>query len=409
MTAALAQAPTPVAPSAPPLADCVKKLNQAVQEVDGELVERTDQIKMLFRGALSRTHVLLFGEGGVAKSMLLDQVSAHLPGHVFKTHFTEKMEPSMLFGPVDLAAMEQGIARYHTTNMLPDCRWAFGEELFDAMAGDLRMLLLILNEREFPNGLTVDKCPLDMFVGATNFEPNDRKLVAFCDRFGARSWVIEIVSDASWETVLDAQLEREAKQSKFLGKVTVLTEDEMAVLQHARANVVVPKDVKKAAIELKNAAKNEGLDFSARRFFEGMKIAQAQTIMRGATTMSKSDLVVFGDVLCNSKDEVATARKLVADYASASTKEARKFRKMFEPYEQELAAIRGRLAGGAPIQSADAAKLFDVGPALKKVIDQVQPAIDKTNANGGDASELVALMAEMESARDFVRVQALGG
>lgn len=398
------------------LAADVKTLHNAMREHSASLLEREGEVRIFWRGVLSKSHSIFYGEAGNGKSMVIDHGCSHLPQSpdpnrpwLFKTQFHDKMNPEELAGPIALTALERDELIHNTVGFLPDSRWVFGDELFDALAGTLRMLLMALNEREFRNGHMLMDLDLEAFWGSTNFEPTDPKLHAFQDRFPQRSWVEELVADQSWYTMAELALAARKGGGGYF-PTNVLDDDALKRLQLAAFNVDVPTDVLQKWLTLiREARGKELIGFSPRRAVMALFVAQAETILNGRSTMTVNDLVVVSDVFPDSREEQTTMEKLVADLASNTTKEARKFKDMLDPYTTELQGVREIINGGGRPDRDMAGRLFEIGPAIKEIVDQAQVVIDKANTNGDDSVELQAIVDEGNAARKFISTECLGG
>jgi MoxR-like ATPase len=149
-------------------------------------------------------------------------MSALTGGRYFERLLTRFSVPEELFGPLSLAALEEGkyirevrpsavpraaaccrhlahtpdpppsssLTHTHTRaqmqqvdGYLPTAECAFVDEVFKANSAILNALLTILNERLFDNGAERKKVPLLCLVGASNEMPESEELDALYDRF----------------------------------------------------------------------------------------------------------------------------------------------------------------------------------------------------------------------------------
>jgi MoxR-like ATPase len=166
------------------------------------LVERRSFVEATLLGAVAQEHVLVIGPPGTAKSQAVRQVAEAVGDKYFEYLVGKFTEPSELFGAVDLAELRNGRVVVDTTDMLPEARMAFLDEVFLGSSAILNTLLGILNERVYRRGHTVRQCPLRICVAASNELPTDPTLAAFADRFLVRVF-IEAVPDHSLDDLLE--------------------------------------------------------------------------------------------------------------------------------------------------------------------------------------------------------------
>src|SRR3954463_808475 len=165
-----------------------EKFLAARQELAAALIERDDEIDLVLTGLIAQEHVLLVGQPGTAKSLLLDAVLGWMHGLKFTVLLTKFSTPEEVFGPISVAGLKEDRYRRITTGKLPEADGAFGDEIFKASSAILNTLLRILNERVYDNGDGVlAPVPLKVFVGASNEWPHaqegGQELQALFDRF----------------------------------------------------------------------------------------------------------------------------------------------------------------------------------------------------------------------------------
>lgn len=102
----------------------VKKYTAVRNELKSELVERGIEIDLLTSCAIARVHLLLLGEAGVAKSMLVDQFFAHIENaQKFDILLSKNTLPEEVFGPPSMVGLENDEFRFVTKGMLPRPNW----------------------------------------------------------------------------------------------------------------------------------------------------------------------------------------------------------------------------------------------------------------------------------------------
>jgi MoxR-like ATPase len=176
-------------------------LRDALARLTRGLVGRDEQARCLLLAALCGEHVLLIGPPGTAKSELARRLRRQVGGRYFERLLTRFTVPEELFGPLSLAALDEGRYLREIDGYLPTASVAFLDEVFKANSAILNALLTLLNERAFDQGAQRIAVPLATLVAASNEVPDDASLRAFVDRFLFRCTVAP-VSDEAFESLL---------------------------------------------------------------------------------------------------------------------------------------------------------------------------------------------------------------
>ncbi|MFN7642864.1 MAG: AAA family ATPase, partial [Burkholderiales bacterium] len=83
-------------------------IRAALARLADGLVGRDEQARCLLLAALCGEHVLLIGPPGTAKSALARRLRALVGGRYFERLLTRFTVPEELFGPLSLAALDEG-------------------------------------------------------------------------------------------------------------------------------------------------------------------------------------------------------------------------------------------------------------------------------------------------------------
>src|SRR3954466_16213511 len=138
-------------------------------ELSAALIERDEEIDLVLTALVAQEHVLLVGQPGCAKSLLLDSLLGWAGGTRFSILLTKFSVPEEVFGPVSLAGLKEDRYRRVTTGRLPEAAFAFVDEVFKASSAILNTLLKLLNERVYDAGEGVARpVPLKLCVAASN-------------------------------------------------------------------------------------------------------------------------------------------------------------------------------------------------------------------------------------------------
>lgn len=376
--------------------------NAIVAELDTELVERRRETKLLVLSVIARANMILMGDAGTAKSMLVDQFMSHIKdANLYKTMVTKDTRPDQLFGPMDVAALRKGEYLRKIERKLPSAHLGFIDETTRASGVILDGCLNIINEHEFDNGSGIIDCPLWSLIGAANDWPGpDRTdLRAFLDRLGVRLVVDHVRTREGLLAVLDGQLIRNHDGQKTIAKThTTLTATEIESLQAEATTIGVPDHVREKLVELRGAAEAEGQITSLRRMFEGVRLMQAQAMLRGDTEVADTDLRLFEVVLPSSvnPNDLKIAAELTLAYASPLGKEAAERRQEFDGVLDDLGALEAKIDPNAVMptseQMGDAGK---ISHRLTNLHERVTETRGKAS-DDDDTTDLDTLIGDIE-------------
>lgn len=276
----------------------IKRLNSVKRNLKGLFTGRDKAIDLLLLATVCQEHLLLIGPPGTAKTAIINRYTELIDAQEFSYLLTRFTEPSELFGPLDVAAFQQGTYHICTEGMLPEAQIVFLDEVFQGSSAILNSLLTVLNERKFYNGSQRQPVPLICLIGASNNVPDDPSLNAFADRFVLRLEVNK-VEDSQIDDLLEQgwELEQERMEaakramagqeaSKVLSTVKL---DEILDL-HGRLQEVNLSKIRPEYARLVRELRAEGLDLSDRRVVKGLKLIAGATLLRGAESAEAVDL-----------------------------------------------------------------------------------------------------------------------
>lgn len=389
----------------------VDKTRAIRTEMKGELVERGVEIDLLLACAIGRVHMLMLGEPGVAKSMTADQFLSHVDGATMFTHLLNKQTPpDSLVGPVSFKAMKEDSFRRVTRGRLPEANLAFIDEIFKSNSVNLNLMLKILNERKFENDGGVVDVPLWCMIAASNELPGHDKeeLLAFADRIGVRRIVQPVRTEDGIRMILEGQLARNVGET-LNESHTVLSLDEIALLQQASKEVQVPNRVLDKIVELRIKAERENLHLSMRRVFEGVKICQAQALLSDRGEVKAEDLRLFEHILWNDPDEIEVASELTLDFAGTIGKQSARARSAYDELQKRMSDAQSKMPADDSIapEPEIVNELTSVMAELTKLGKQVEKDIADGTTEGHDTAELETVRAEVDRARRSIR-QSMG-
>jgi MoxR-like ATPase len=271
-------------------------LRDALTRLTRGLVGRDEQARCLLLAALCGEHVLLIGPPGTAKSELARRLRQQVGGRYFERLLTRFTVPEELFGPLSLAALDEGRYLREIDGYLPTASVAFLDEVFKANSAILNALLTLLNERAFDQGAQRIAVPLATLVAASNEVPDDASLRAFVDRFLFRCAVAP-VSDEAFDALLrsdasatgDAALaEESAERAPFAPLRSIAA---------ASASVVLPGHVVSALAALRDLLADAAVEVSDRRWVQAVRALKVAAASHGRGEVAEVDLWLLRWVL----------------------------------------------------------------------------------------------------------------
>lgn len=405
-------------PATSQLAQDVAVIQAIESEVNQEVVESRDYIRILVLSVIARHHPYIAGEGGVGKSFGAERLMVRLPGVYWRTQFSKDMTRDELFGPPDIGALTnadgKGV-RYErdVAGMMPEANLILGDEVADGSTMILRSLLNVLNERILRDGRRMlDLSHLWSFVGTGNFWIEARELAALFDRFAMRYVQPRVTSSEGFKQILRGRIERRANAGQSSVPLTKMDADTLARLHRAAATCVVPEDILTLVDGLRQKAEAENIVVSSRRMQAGLEIAQTSATMNGRTHVIEEDLFVYRWVLLNHPDDATTVADLTVEFAGKVAATVEGLRASYAEPGSKVSNLREQVEAGAdkdPVRMGEITK--EIGLLARDVTvikDETEEKITAFQAEGRDVSELQAILRDIQADQTFMHKVVFG-
>ena len=307
-------------------------MKSSILRLQGGLLERETEVRLLLLAALCGEHLLLLGPPGTAKSELSRRLSAATGGTYFERLLTRFSVPEELFGPLSMAGLENDEYVRKIDGYLPTAEVAFIDEIFKANSAILNALLTILNERLFDNGSKRFSVPLLCLVGASNELPESEELDALYDRFLIRRQVGQ-VSSAGLGTLArlaagalgdgdaallssDSAFSSSSENGDGEPSPELSMDDFRSTARTAYSSVEVPDSVIDILTDIRNYLQDKcepPIYVSDRRFMKSVKMLQVVAHADGRAAVSEVDCLLLEFVLGQRPDDAAKVRARVLE------------------------------------------------------------------------------------------------
>ena len=250
----------------------------AVQrDLNACLLERDTSVDNALLALLTGEHMLLIGNPGTGKSMLIRALCARIQGAMyFEKAMSPVSVPEDLYGPIDLVRLsEHGEWVRRDTGSMTRAHIVFLDEIARSNEAIRDTLLVAMNER-LAQVVGFDPAPLpllSLFSASNNTFPEEA--AAFNDRFLLREVVAPLADEANLAMLLTGQLPdwRDVHAS--------ITLDDVRQAQAEVAHVKGTPEIVHAALTLRHALSAEGIMVSDRRWGWSGKLLKARAWLDG--------------------------------------------------------------------------------------------------------------------------------
>ncbi len=358
----------------------LESLARIRDELEQTFAERSEVIEGALVALLSRSHLLLVGPPGSAKSMLADELCRRTEGAIyFQWLLTKFTTPEEIFGAVSLKALEADDYRRVTTAKLPEAHIAFLDEVFKANSSILNAVLTLVNERRFHNGRVVESVPLLTLFGATNELPEEDELAALYDRFLLRFVVGYVQEDFRFLRMLEAVPP---------SRRTTLSLAALAALQDEASRVAVPPAVLRRVADLRRELARKQIVASDRRYHQSLAALRARALLAGRAAVEDEDLLFLEHVLWRDPAERPEVRATLRELVRGHEDEVQEL--LFQSRELRDYALRSW-----DTRELRTRAVLEVQTKLRNILDRVDAILDSARQGGRPLERALGIRQEI--------------
>ena len=355
------------------------KMQQIFVEMNNLFVERDELVKIMLLAITTGTNLLMLGPPGTAKSAITYELCERVENaNYFQWMLNKTSDPSEVFGPFSVKAMENDKFLRITTGKLPEAHIAFMDEVFKSNAPTLNALLTIMNEHIFYNDGKPQPVPLISMFGASNEPPEDETLDAMYDRFIFRMNVQYVHDAANKKRMHSNYVDNRAGLLGLVNKTTI-TLTELQTLQQATLSVKVPKDIINKFIRLINDLERQAIHISDRRQNECFKIMQGSAVLAGRNVVGLDDFKSLIYVLWEKEEHIPIIESAIL--------------KMVNPYDDRFKELKENFnqvktdIDGITDSSQKSKKAIESKGVIEKIVGKTNKLINEATKNGKDVQE----------------------
>lgn len=295
-----------------------QKFQRALVALDKGLIEREDEARLVLTALLARHHVLLISPPGAAKTLIIDALCDWIVGaKKCPLQCNKDTTRSAAFGPVKMSGLKADRYERVIEGGLADAHFIVLEEIYKAGPAVLDMLLLLLSNRVYKEGVFQVKCPLLSAMAASNeWAPDgcEAALAAFFDRFLFRK-EMSYVSKAGRRQLLERRI-----HGRNLGTITFSDRISLSEVEQAQQEVEsLPwtDQAFEALWEIVESLEKKSIHPGDRRVGWAPLAAQAAAYLAGAQEVHPEHLEVLAHVLWVAPETARDAEKVVLGIANS--------------------------------------------------------------------------------------------
>lgn len=349
------------------------KMNQIIDEVRAEVVERDELIECIAICLLTGKNLFVLGNTGQAKSYAINEFRKRITGaKQFERLMSKQTDEEQLFGRLDLSsiipgnmpkdeldkdevyakqsgvleklykqyqtdglsstineavaeaknllnikhiicALKSGTPKMITKGKIPDSHIVFLDEIFKSNDGILNSLLTALNERVYTNEGETVNIPVISFFSASNEIPN------FNDSTQA---ILKPLYDRFAFKVLTEYVQEKDNRMKVLKQkqngtsntaISTITLDELYKMQSEVEQIKISDEINELMDNVLCELRRHNIHVSDRKYFGFTPIVRAKAYLNGNTEVKPQDLLVLKNYFWDEPSQIETIAKILKD------------------------------------------------------------------------------------------------
>lgn len=357
--------------------------------MNAALIERHRQVHAFGLAFASRTHIVMYGPPGVAKTMFtttwMKLISDVAEGDYFHRQLSPFTTDSDVFGTPSIKAIrDEDVIRRGGKNHLQHAKVAYLDEGFRASDSLLNSFLSIAQERIFMDDVP-RACPLNTMVITSNSRGQGTDLAAFEDRFHTWMLVNPIAEPKNFQTMLRASLDAAPI-------VPLVTWTQIEAIQAAVRAVKVPEELLEALTVLREDLKKEGVEPSDRRYAQSLPLVQAEAFFNSRGTATIEDLRCLRNALWTDQGEISTVDKAVLSIASPLDREALDLKEGADSLSLFYDEITSMEPGSPELRK----KGIELAAKMEQLDDEIRVLQDRCESQGKTSDVLEELVAQYD-------------
>jgi MoxR-like ATPase len=284
------------------------KVEDLMAAVSGEIIGRDDVLHAVIRALITGTHLFVLSLPGMAKSLLFERVVMRIGGLRYGMQlmgaFTGVED---VYGPLDVAALEDSRFVRKIAGYLPDCHVYFFDEMWKGNDAINNTNLQAINERKYKQDGVLMDIPLSTVFAASNELPSSGDLAAIYDRIICRMQIHKISQD-QFVRMLQVEIPDTVDE--------ILDWSEIETIKAHVATIPVAPAVLTALAEIRRELAEKNIEPSDRRFRQILQVMQGEAFLDGADEVDTDHLPAIVDCLWEDPEQIEAISKIVLDKAN---------------------------------------------------------------------------------------------
>lgn len=358
----------------PTVHDKVLDLRDAVT---AELVGRGEFVDLLVLALVAKHNVFTVSNPGTAKTTTFWRLVTRIAdARNFGITFSRHTTPDAVFGPQSIQGLINDEFRRKVDGFAPTAHLAMFDELPRASEATANGLLELINERTYDQDGRKEKASLWVAFAFANsmLQAEHDGLGACADRFMLRFKLDDLTSSDDLRALWDVELAPNPQK--------VVTWDDIVAAHTAAMDVKIPDAVFDAALTVKRAATDLGVEISNRRWRESKRIIQARAWLNDRTAAEVDDIEDLAACFWTDPEQIPKVEKAVAAVCAPRLREALDWADAVTELEETI--LRLAADPGTDWPSEAPALLAKIKDAGKHVTDLAAATTGRTGriANG---------------------------